>query len=113
MWYKIVDYRDGTYKTLFHGINRSKVLVFDEWLKADIKPVRDGTNGTVYNSGWHIMTSYDECVDYLKKFKNIEPKRIVMCDAKNIWPKGHSKENVFLSEYIYIHDNKLYSKAIR
>ena len=36
-WYKIVDYENGQYKTLFHGVNKSRVLKFNEWLEADMK----------------------------------------------------------------------------
>ena len=101
-WYKIVDYENGQYKTLFHGVNRSRVLKFNEWLEADIKPVKDGTSKTTYMSGWHIIPDYKSCLEYLQRFKNFEKKRLVECRAKNVWPKTHSRSNIFLAQFIYI-----------
>ena len=102
-WYKIVDEdKPGVFKTLFHGVDRSRVLRFNEWLKAEIKFVTDGSCQTAYKSGFHIAPSYEECVDYLKAFKHTDKKRIVKCTAKNVWPKSHSRHNIYLAEYINI-----------
>ena len=102
-WYKIVDENQpGIIKTLFHGVNRSKVLQIGEWLKAEIKDVKDGTSKTTYKSGWHIAPSLEECLSYLQFFQNTENKRIVKCRAKNIWPKAHSRSDIYLAEYIFI-----------
>ena len=102
-WYKIVDEdKPGVFKTLFHGVNKSRVLKFSEWLKAELKMVKDGTSKTTYLSGWHIAPSYEECVEYLKSFKHTDKKRIVKCTAKNIWPKAHSRHEIYLAEYINI-----------
>ena len=103
-WYKIVDEYDDILKTLFHGVYGSRVLKQKEWLKADIKDVRDGSSQTYYKSGWHILPSYEEGVEYLKRFTYTDKKKIVKCKAKNIWPKTHSRANVFLAEYILIED---------
>jgi hypothetical protein len=101
-WYKIVDYENGQYKTLFHGVNKSRVLKFNEWLEADMKMVKDGTSKTSYMSGWHILPDYKSTVEYLQRFKNFEKKRLVQCKARNVWPKAHSRANVFLAQFIYI-----------
>jgi len=102
-WYKIVDEdKPGIFKTLFHGVNKSRLLKFNEWLKAELKPVKDGTSATTYISGWHIAPSYEECVRYLKAFKHLTKKRIVKCKAKNIRPKSHSRHEIYLAEYILI-----------
>jgi len=46
-WYKIVETDDkGNIKTLFHGINRSRILRVGEWLQAELKMVIDGSRGT-------------------------------------------------------------------
>lgn len=94
--------RQGNLKTLFHGLDGSRKIPLGKWLKATIKPVKDGSSKTTYLSGWHIVPSEKECLEYLKYFKNIESKVIVKCRAKNIWPKKHSKHNIFLSKYIII-----------
>ena len=72
-WYKIVNEdKPDVFKTLFHGVNKSRVLEFGKWLKAELKQVKDGTSNTTYLSGWHI----EECVEYLKVFKHTNKKRI-------------------------------------
>ena len=101
-WYKIVDDHDGILKTLFHGVNRSKVLTLNKWLQAEIKDVRDGSCQKTYKSGFHILPSYKEAADYLTRFTYTDKKKIVKCRAKNIWPKTHSRSDVHLAEYIYI-----------
>ena len=103
VWYKIVDLKDGKINTLFHGLNGSKIIPRNEWLKADKKMVNDG-KGPLYLSGWHIIPSYDLCIKYLKRFKNVKYKAIVKCYAKDIVPKKHSRSQVFLADYIYILD---------
>lgn len=102
-WYKIVD-RDakGNIKSLFHGNRGTRILKIGEWMEAEIKPVKDGTSKTTYLSGWHIAPSLEECKKYLKYFKNIEPKAIVKCEAGTIWPKEHSRHNIYLAQWIKI-----------
>ena len=101
-WYKIVELDGkGNIKTLFHGLNGSRILTEGAWLEADIKPVQDG-GSTVYMSGWHIVPSRQECLDYLEFFKHKHNKTIVRCRARNIWPKSHSRHNVYLAEQILI-----------
>ena len=99
-WYKIVDLIDGNVRTLFHGLHGNKTLPVGKWLQAVMKPVSDG--GTIYTSGWHIVPSLEECIGYLNRFKNTEPKAVVLCKAKNVWPKAHSPSNIYLSEHLYI-----------
>ena len=76
-WYKIVDYENGKYKTLFHGVNKSRVLKFNEWLEADMKQVKDGTSKTTYMSGWHIVPDYKSTLEYLQRFKNFENQAVI------------------------------------
>jgi hypothetical protein len=104
-WYKIIEEDSGTYKTLMHGINKNRKLELNKWLKAEIKEVSDGTGKRKYKSGFHVLKSYRECVQYLKLFKkDLHKKRIVECEARNLWPKSHSKHEVYLAEYIKIKD---------
>lgn len=101
VWYKIVDEIKGQIKTLFHGYGGERKIPTAKWIFADVKIVSDG-KGTQYISGFHIITTHEECVDYLKRFKNIEPKRIVKCIAKSIRPKSHSRHSVYLAEMMYL-----------
>lgn len=104
-WYKIVEEDSGTYKLLMHGINKSRTIELNKWLKAEIKTVSDGTGRRRYKSGFHVLKTYPDCVKYLRRFKkNMNQKRIVECEARNLWPKSHSRDEVYLAEYIKIKD---------
>lgn len=102
-WYKIVDKDSkGNYKALFHGVGGSRFLPVGEWLESEQKTVRDGSSGTQYLSGWHIMMNLDECQEYLKRF-TVSGRVIVEVDVKGrIWPKEHSPSNVHLCKWIKI-----------
>lgn len=103
-WYKIVDKDNyGRFRTLFHGIDGTRLIPAGQWLKSDQKEVRDGSTGTQYKSGWHVMMNLDEAREYLSKFKaNIE-RVLVRVDVRGkIWAKRHSPSNVHLCEEIKI-----------
>ena len=104
LWYKIVDKSKGRYYALFHGTNGSKHLPEQQWLTAYSRPVRDGSGGTKYTSGWHVMQNLDECKKYLSKFTDNKKERvIVMVNVGGaMWPKEHSPANVYLCEEIFI-----------
>jgi hypothetical protein len=115
-WYKIVDKdKKGNFKALFHGIDGSRIIPVDEWVKSEQKMVRDGSIGTKYKSGWHIMKDheyksgwhimkdYDECQQYLFMFTADKPRVIVRVKVKGkMWAKEHSPSNIWLCEYIKI-----------
>lgn len=103
-WYKIVEENSGIYKTLMHGVNKNRKLEFNKWLQAEIKEVSDGSGRRRYKSGFHVLNSYSECVKYMRRFKKTKNRKIVECEARNLWPKSHSKHEVYLAEYIKIKD---------
>ena len=99
--YKIVEVQNGDIRTLFHGTNGSRTIPKGEWVQAVMKEVKDGTSGTSYISGWHVLMDYQHCVEYLKRFKNrLDILEIVPCEVRNLRPKEHSLSPVFLAEYI-------------
>jgi len=102
-YYKIVDFDiKGNIKTLFHGVNGSKIIPKQKWTQAILKPVTDGSAKTVYMSGWHVLKTMEECLEYLTRFKHVSNKAIIKCkiDGK-IWPKSHSNADVYLAEFLY------------
>lgn len=102
-YYKIMDEKNGVLHTLFHGIDGSKAVPLNQWLKAEKKMSIDGSGGTEYLTGWHIIPSYDECVEYLNNFKNRENKVIAVCSARgDLRQKEHSRSNVLLADEIMI-----------
>ena len=104
-WYKIVD-KDpkGNFKALFHGVGGSRDLPVGEWVRSEQKIVRDGSSGTEYLSGWHVMYDLDGCKSYLSKFTDKTKKRVIVeVDVKGkIWSKEHSPSDVYLCEWIRI-----------
>jgi len=107
-WYKIVDKdKKGNFKALFHGIEGSRIIPVGEWVKSEQKLVSDGSSGTKYKSGWHIMIDYDECSEYLSKFTADIERVIVKVKIRGkVWAKEHSPSNVWLCEYIKIIGNE-------
>lgn len=102
--YKILNKdKNGNLKTLFHGVNGSKTVPIDTWMEADIKDVMDGTNGTVYRSGFHVLDTYENCVQYLENFTRVENKVIVECEVGQLWRKEHSRNGgVYLTDKVLI-----------
>ena len=100
--FKIVNVApDGSYKTLYHGVNRTRVLPKDKWVTAERKWVGEG--GVKYWTGFHVIKSLDECNKYLKRFSSKkEPRIIVPIFAKNLRPKVTSRGEVFLAEQIMV-----------
>ena len=99
--YKIVELEKGNIKTLFHGINKSRVLEQGKWIKADIKLGRDGKGDCWYMTGWHSLPSIEVAQKYLGNFTNrLDRLRIVECEVKgDIHPKP-TNDTVILSEWI-------------
>ncbi len=99
--YKIVEVKDNTIHTLFHGLNGSRTMPTGEWLRADMKVVKDGTSKTEYTSGWHVLLDYDEAENYLQKFSSrLELLEIISCKVRGIRSKVHSPSPVYLAEWI-------------
>ena len=66
--------------------------------------MHDGSGGTKYTSGWHVMMDLDECRRYLSKFTDTKKERVIVevLVGEKVWPKEHSPSNVYLCEEIFI-----------
>jgi len=103
--YKIMEQGPlGTFKTLFHANNGSRIIPTKQWVKAQKRlGVKDGTQKTTYDSGWHTLPTYSEALAYFAKFKVKADRCIVLClISGDTRPKAHSPANVSLSDTIYI-----------
>jgi hypothetical protein len=95
----------GELLTLFHGTKGSRVLHLNKWLQADIKEVHDGTNGTPYLSGFHLLCSIQDMAKVIRTFKKFDNLYVIPVFADGIiWEKEHSKSNVVLATNICITD---------
>jgi hypothetical protein len=102
-YWKIVDMEGRSCHTLFHGHPLwGRYLPKNVWLEAQTKLVTDGSGGKKYLSGWHIMKSYRNVVNYLNVFTNVQNKAAVMCLAAGVSKKHHSRSDVYLAKWIYI-----------
>jgi hypothetical protein len=102
IWFKILEKKNGQYKTLYHGVNKSRILDVGKWLTSEQKEVKDGSSTHRYTSGWHILPSLAETKEYLKKFKKKRELKLMLCKAKGVWEKEHSRHDVYLAKKIYI-----------
>jgi len=111
--YRIVEEKNGEYFSLFHGTNRSRKLPRGEWIKADLKRVRDGSRATYYDSGFHVLLSKVETEKFFKKlFKKHKDRKVIKVYVLNIHPKTHSRHQVFLAEQMYIPKDSIEELAI-
>ena len=94
--YKIFDVGNNEdLKFLFHGLNRSRTVVLDEWLKAKKIKGRDGAGNTYYTTGFHFFKTFSEAEKWPGTMNN---RRIVKVLVKNVRSKEHSNQNVFLAD---------------
>ena len=100
--YKIVETEDDVrLKTLFHGVGGTRIIAPETWIEANEKMVRDGTSKTWYLSGWHVLLEESHAYEYLKSFKNrLEKLRVVPVMVKELRPKEHSRQPVFLAKHL-------------
>lgn len=99
--YKIVEVVDGQIKTLFHGIDGSRLMPRGKWIDADETWVRDGSKGTYYLSGWHVFLTLVDATEYLFRFrKRTDILQIVQCKVEGLTPKLHSPAPVLLARRI-------------
>ena len=103
IWYKIVEMDDNkNMRSLFHGTNGTRLLKIERWMAANQKLVANGSGVTRYLSGWQIVPTFQECIEYLQLFKKKAGKAIVCCKAKNVKAKPHSRHPVYLAKEIKI-----------
>lgn len=100
--FKIVDLSpDGTYSLLMHGVNRSKLLPFNTWIKAERKWAGEG--GLKYWTGFHVLKSEEACLKYMKKFRDKTKARVIIkVLAKGLTPKPRTKVGVFLAKELKV-----------
>jgi len=100
--YKIIEKgNEGIIKTLYYGIDGSRTLPLNMWIKADKKMVKDGSGGTPYMSGIHCFGLESVARKYFRRFKKIKNRSIIKCEARGFEHKM-SNRDVLLADEIYI-----------
>lgn len=104
--YRIVEIKNGKVMSLFHGTNKSREIKLDQWNKCNKKLVQDGSGQKrKYISGWHCLSSKDECENFfMKMFKIKENRHIIKCEIRgDIRPKhpdGKGKPCILADEIL-------------
>ncbi len=109
-YFRVFEVKEDLPHTIFHGVRRSKKLSLDEWIESETKNVRDGSKGKVYKSGFHVIEDVCETIDFfVSRFKIFKNRVIAAVDIDidaGIWPKKHSKGNVFLAKMMLIQEKE-------
>lgn len=100
MHWRLFEEKDGDLYTLFHGLNGSRRITEDQWLLADMRPVRDGANQHHYISGWHVFAD-ESGLEYLGRFR--KPRRLVAVQVQvdETWPKP-TNPNILLAAWMKV-----------
>lgn len=99
--FKIVEKEGNQLRTLFHGIDGTRVLPTETLLFAKHNWVRDGSGGTKYISGIHVFKDKKIAEKYLKKFKTKRNRVIIECFAEELRVKPTNKD-VYLANMLFI-----------
>ena len=99
--YKIVLVERDELRTLFHGINRSRILPVNKWIKAEKRYGRDGSGQNFYLTGIHCFKDEEVAIEYLNKFRIEKNRVIIECEGRGLRQKPSNKD-VFLADEIFI-----------
>lgn len=103
--FKIFEEDENGLKTLFHGVDGSRVLKPNKWITAKEKLVKDGTSKTQYLSGFHVLLNKKDAEDYMKSFSTrLEKLKIKPVLVRGLRPKEHSRSPVFLAKEMKLGD---------
>jgi hypothetical protein len=94
----------GQMRTLFHGVDGSRLILPYKWHEATIKIVNDG--GQDYWSGFHVFWNRTFGHEYLKRFDR-DKRDLVVCpvDVKGeLWHKP-TNDDVILAQFMRIPKN--------
>ena len=100
--FRLFEVRDGLPTTLFHGVDRDRTMPMGKWIEAEVEPVHDGTDGTTYQSGFHVAKTKEVMTEYLGRFEKERPLVICPVTVEDVWEKSHSPADVLLARWMHI-----------
>jgi hypothetical protein len=100
--YKIFDLYGIRPKTLYHGIDGSRLLPIGKWVKAERKMVTDGSRRHPYLSGFHSYASLEEVTRWLQAAQYYEDRVVVKVKIKGCRPKPNAVRPTVLSNWLLI-----------
>ena len=93
--YKIFDDKGNSPATLYHGVSGKKKLPLNQYLIADRKIVKDAKGYNYYESGFHLLSTHEECAKYLTLFKNLSNKMVCQVYVpvySSMWDKNTKRK---------------------
>lgn len=102
MMYKVFDIKNGAPHFLFHGLKRTRKAEVGKWMKAEEKPVTDGSCATIYTSGFHCFPSIQSIREWAKQVTHIDDRVVVKVQVKKTQPKSHAKTSITLASQLLI-----------
>ncbi len=99
--YKIMEIEGGEIKNLFRGIDGSRTLEPGKWHIAKKKVGYDGSQSKKYITGIHCVPSFEDAVEYLGNFRDLENRAIVEVYIQGNRPKP-TNDKVILADAMLI-----------
>lgn len=99
--YKVFLYENDNLKNLFRGIEGSRNIEYDKWLKAKKVMSVDGSGQKPYLTGIHCLKNKKDAIEYLKNFRTEKNRVVVECYASGLRKKP-TNEKVSLADFIYV-----------
>lgn len=107
--YKVFLYEGNTLKNLFRGIEGTRTIKFDTWLKAEKKMGVDGSGQEPYLTGIHVLKNKQKAINYLDNFRTEKNRVVIPCYAKGLRQKPTNKD-VYLADYIFVPSENIQKK---
>ena len=102
--YKIFDVDDcGTFRFLFHGLNKTRIVSRNKWLKANKILGKDGSGKTHYITGFHFFKTQEEAENWPG---DMTDREIVKVSVRGIREKTHSRWDTFLADEMKVGKNE-------
>lgn len=99
--YKIFLRKKDELRNLFKGIEGTRSIPTNEWLRAENKWARDGGGSRKYLTGIHVLKDREKAIEYLNNFRTNKDRVVVPCKAKELRQKP-TNNNVFLANWLLV-----------
>ena len=100
--YRIVEYKDDKFMSLFHGTQHSRIIHIGRWNKADSKMVTDGSNTKEYLSGYHYFPDMKDAFAFFNRLKIKENRSVVRVQVRGDLRPKPSNPKVWLADEMMI-----------
>ena len=107
--YKVFVVEDGCLKNLFKGIEGTRTIEFNTWLRAENKMSVDGSGQDPYLTGIHCLLDKDKAIDYLDNFRTDKNRIVLEVKVDGIRQKPTNR-NVYLADWLYVDKDKFDTK---